>query len=635
MNSMTVMYKKLFLVLCIFLLPCVSSAQESESVDRRARQLETRADRYFIRGDYDRAMRFYGRANDHYETGQGLDLRLKMARLYTLLQSPAEAIPFYDMVRQASDTMLTVNDVCFYIDALRQTGRTQQAEIVARQYAFLSPYRRNQRYLNTLYSLSDLQRYYGKGDSDYAVTLARTSSALPEYWVGKWNGEMFYAISNSRIQDPLKIYYHQTQYYTLGARRAEPFRSIPRELQSGPVAFSDDNTIMVATGISYASSDRIGDIIGTRGMFVTQLYYSRIDERRASWQAFQNLFEYQEGHNYAHPVFFNDGESLVFSSDRPGGYGGMDLYIAHWDEAGQKWNDPSNLGPYVNTEGDEIFPRILSDGLYFASNGLEGYGGYDIFSVSFRQNRVLPGSLHHYPYPINSVNNDFGMFFDGNTGYFISDRRGFAGKDDIYSFDMSVSPLNSRSVIGVSDEYSAMTGNLNLLRGLQASNNRPTEREIRISPLYYAPKEGEILLSVYFDFNSPDLDARAMQAIDSLLVNPALQDIAELQVLGYADEFGTQQYNVRLSTQRAESVARAMAERASGDLPTLIIEGRGQLMLSPGEVAQEAERIGIRNRFSVGYDIGQPVPSRPLSFEDRVEINRKVRRVDIIVKKNN
>jgi outer membrane protein OmpA-like peptidoglycan-associated protein len=638
MNSMTVMYKKLFLGLCLLLLPCVSIAQQAEEpVNRKAKQLEIKADRAFIRGDYDRAMRLYGRAESQYEAGQGLDLRLKMARIYTLLQSPEEAIPFYDMVRQASDTKLTVNDVCFYIDALRQTGQNQLAEIVARQYAFLSPYSRNQRYLNTVHSLSDLQRYYGRGDSDYAVTLEKKSSAVPEYWVGKWGGDVFYAISNSRIQDPLKIFYHQTQYYSLDANRPEPFRNIPRELQSGPVAFSDDNTIMVATGISYNSSDRIGDFIGSRGMFVTQLYYSVIDARRGSWLAFQNLFEYQQDYNYAHPVFFDNGRSIVFSSDRPGGYGGMDLYIAHWNEADLKWSDPFNLGPVVNTEGDEIFPRILEDALYFASNGLEGYGGYDIFGVSYRQNRVLPGSLHHYPYPINSVSNDFGMFFEGTTGYFISDRRGFAGKDDIYSFDMNISPLNSRSVIGVSDEYSAMTGHLNLIRGFQTADSdlRTTEKEVRITPTYYAPKEGEVLLSVYFDFNSSALDARASQALDSLLGNPMLNDIAELQVLGYADEFGSAAYNIRLSTQRAEAVARAMYDRSGeGALPTLTIEGRGQLMLTPGEYAQEVQRIGVGNSFSIGYDIGKPVQA-PLSFEDRVQINRRVRRVDIVVKKNN
>jgi outer membrane protein OmpA-like peptidoglycan-associated protein len=631
---MIVVYKRILLSLCILLLPCASFAQE-KPVQKRANKTEVRADRAFIRGDIDRAMKLYEHADKRYGSGeaQGLDLRLKMARLYVLMQSPSQAIPYYDLVREASDTSLTVNDVCFYIDALRQTGRDQQAEIVARHYAFMSPYSRNQRYLNTLYSLSNLQRYYGKGDSDYAVKLMGKSSALPEYWLGKWDGDVFYAVSNSRIQDPLKIYYHQTQYYsTRASGNPAPLRSIPRELQSGPVAFSDDNRIMVATGISYRQQDRISNITGADGMFVTQLYYSVIDPRRDSWGAFEMLFEHQQGYNYAHPAFYNDGRSIVFSSDRPGGYGGMDLYIAHWNDAAGTWSDPLNMGAVVNTEGDEIFPRIMDGGLYFASNGLEGYGGYDNYKVNFGQNRVLPGSLYHYPWPINSVCNDFGIFIDGRTGYFVSDRRGFTGKDDIYTFDASTSPLNNLNAIGVSEEFSAMTGNLNLIHGLKAGGGKTMERDIHITPTYTAAREGEVMLSVYFDFNSSTVDPASQDAIRTLLANPALRDVSEFHILGYADELGTRQYNVRLSTRRAEAVAGFMRDNST-DLPALFVEGRGQLALTPQEYAEQVRRLGQRDSITIDYEIKRVSNGKYFTFEELKQINRSSRRVDIIVKK--
>lgn len=638
MNTMIAGYKKIFLGICLLvLLPCVSVARQKSKSDSRAGQTEVRADISFIRGDYDRAMKLYAQASEKYGAtdSMGLNLKLKMARLYILLQSPMEAIECYDVVRQASDTMLTVNDVCYYIDALRQIGRDQQAEIVARQYAFLSPYSNNQRYLNTLYSLSDLQRYYGKGDSDYSVKLKERSTSIPEYWLGKWDGDVFYAVSNSRLQDPAKIYYHQTQYYfSSESNKPSPFRSIPRELQSGPVAFSNDNTLMIATGISYPESDKIEDITGANSIFSTQLYYSAIDSNRGGWRAFQPLFEHQQGHNFAHPAFYGDGGTIVFSSDRPGGYGGMDLYVAEWDGVAGEWGVPVNMGPVVNTEGDEIFPRITDDGLYFASNGLEGYGGYDIYRVNFVQDKVTPGSLYHYPHPINSVNNDFGIFLDGNKGYFVSDRRGFSGKDDIYTFDASLSPLNNKSAVGVSDEYSAMTGNFNLIRGLKASNNRTTEVDLNLTPTYYTAKDGELLLSVYFNFNNSILDAEAMNAIRSILDTPEFENAEELYVLGYADEFGTAQYNFRLSRRRAEAVARAMAGYSGKQLPTLIIEGRGQLTLSPEEYSEAAQQmVGNRNTIPDGYEIKQVDQRRPLSFGERVKINRKVRRVDIVVKK--
>lgn len=624
--------RKIIVSLWFLLLPCISFAKEAP-VNQRAKQTENKANRAFIRGDYDKAMKLFSQADKKLakDADQKLRMKLKMARLYILLQSPYEAITYYDAVRNVSDTMLTVNDVCFYIGALRQSGQNQQAEVVARQYAFLSPYSRNQRYLNTLYSLSNLQRYYGKGDSDYSVKLLEKSSPVQEYWLGKWDGQMFYAVSNSRINDPLKIFYHQTQYYALESDKPMPFKSIPRELQSGPVAFSDDNKLIVTTGISYRPSDRIGDIADGRGMFVTQLYHSTIDSRSNGWHRFEPLFEHQEGYNYAHPAFFNGGKSLVFSSDRPGGYGSMDLYISHWDETAKKWSDPVNMGPVVNTEGDEIFPRIVDDGLYFASNGLEGYGGYDIYRVSFGRNLVLAGSLFHYPYPINSVSNDFGIFFDNDTGYFISDRRGFDGKDDIYTFDASISPLSSESAIGVSDEYSAMAGNLNMIRGLKSSNTQTFEKEMPITPMYRVPDEGEVLLSLYFDFNHSVLDTEAVAALRSLLDNPSLDYVKELYVLGYADEFGSEQYNMRLSQKRAQSAAEFM-RNSSVEIPLLFVEGKGKLMLSPSEYAEALNQTKNKGGIPVRQEIRTAVPAYP-SFEDRVKLNGKLRRVDIIVKK--
>lgn len=632
MKQMTIT-RTLILGLLVLIVPLFASAKEEASINHRARQMEAKADRAFIRGDYDKAMIMLSDAGNKItqNTPQKLDLELKMARLYTLLQDPVEMVNHYGAVVEVADTMLSINDVCFYIDALRQLNRIQQAEVVARRYAFKSPYSRNQRYLNTLHSLSNVQHYFGRGDSDYAVKLMDINTAHPEYWLGKWNDDIFYAVSNSRIQDPLKIYYHQTQYYSLASEIPAPLRSIPREMQSGPVAFADNNKLMVATGISYRRSDKIRNISGGSDMFVTQLYFSVADKNRAGWRRFEPLFEHQDGYNYAHPAFFNGGKSLVFSSDRSGGYGGMDLYVAHWNETDRKWSDPINMGPAVNTEGDEIFPRIIDDQLYFASNGLEGFGGYDIFMANIANNRATPGTLYHYPYPINSAANDFGIFFNDNTGYFISDRRGFAGKDDIYTFDPSISPLNSQNVIGVSDETSAMTGNLRSIQGLRASNTKTLAKDMSVTPSYVVPAIGEVMLSVYFDFNSSKLNAASVSELRSLLRDPALNDIKELYILGYADELGTQQYNIPLSERRADAVAQAMCSNA-GNLPKLFIEGRGQLTLSPEEYTEAVKQAASRIEPSSYYEIRRDL-SGLLSFDERVKLNSKLRRVDIIVKK--
>lgn len=632
---MTIIMPMIYRILIVmFLLLCTLQGYSRESGDPKnnlsTKSIESKGDRSFMKGDYNRAMNHYRRANSKLSGGkQKSNLDLKMARLYLLLQDYKETIRYYDAVASTDNMLLTINDICFYIDALRQNEEAQRSEIVARQYAFLSPYSRNQRFMNMLQSLSNNRYYYGKGESEYSVMLFEKSTQIPEYWLGSWGGDSFYAASHSHIQDPLKVFYHRTQYFSLHSDKSlEPFRSIPRELQSGPVAFSDNQTMMVATGISYRTTDRITGIGSDEGVYATQLYYSIISHRSGGWSRFVPLFELQEGYSYAHPTFFNKGQSLVFCSDRPGGYGGMDLYISHWDAVLAKWGAPINMGPVVNTEGDEIYPRIVGDGLYFSSNGQVGYGGYDIYRVSFGRNIVLPGSMFHYPYPINSTNNDFSIFFDGTKGYFVSDRRGISGKDDIYVFDSSTTSLGSQNVIGVSDAYSAMAGNLNLITGLKSSNTQIFEKELLITPTYRVPEEGEILLSVYFDFNSYYLDKQEAKRLENLLDDPGIYEVKELRITGYADEFGSQFYNKNLSEQRAHAVASLM--EAQRFAPRLLVEGRGQLTLSQAEYAEALQEVPT---FVAPINSEVKMAATYLSFEDRVRINRALRRVDIIVTK--
>lgn len=622
-----------------------NDAAEQEG-QRREGRVERSADLNFIKGNPQRAMAAYKRAynrmnemcsNERLNMEQRRKLfedrsrlALKIARNYMLLQEPEQAVIYYKDVCDVNDTLLTVNDVCFYIDALRRLGDDQQAEIVARGFAFRQPYSNNQRYLNTLASLSDVQHYYGRGDADYRVNLLRLDTPLAEYWLGEWEGKPFYAVSRGRIQDPLKIYYHRTQFFSLYEGTVpEAFRLIPRELQSGPVAFSPDGKTMVATALVYRRTDRIVSTDSDAGLFVNQLYYSRYDDVRKRWSDFLPLFANQEGSSYGHPAFYDDGRSLLFSSDRAGGYGGMDLYETHWDPQQQQWSDPVNMGSDVNTEGDEIYPRVVGDALYFASNGMEGFGGYDIYRMSFINDVLVPGTLFHYLFPVNTVYNDFGIFFDGTEGYFISDRRGAAGKDDIYSFDNTISPLSSESAIGVSAEYSAMVGNLNLISGLGNSNTESFETEVRQSLIYPLPSAGDLLVSVYFDFNSSGLSDEARENLRNVVETMGFNDLNAISVIGYADEFGTEKYNLKLSRQRAMTVAEFLSDQ--GAKPVLYPEGRGKQKVPVSDFIEALQKKESRYP-GLGHSEIKRSPMK-LTFQEQIEVTRKARRVDVIVKK--
>ncbi len=133
-----------------------------------------------------------------------------------------------------------------------------------------------------------------------------------------------------------------------------------------------------------------------------------------------------------HPSLSADGNWLFFASNRPGGYGGMDIYVCRRLEDGSL-GAPINLGSTVNTTGNEIFPFIAADKrLYFSSNGHYGNGGLDVFSVQMEASMAEQRNL--LPPPVNSGKDDFGFTSnaDGTMGFFTSNRSGGMGMDDIY-----------------------------------------------------------------------------------------------------------------------------------------------------------------------------------------------------------
>jgi peptidoglycan-associated lipoprotein len=133
------------------------------------------------------------------------------------------------------------------------------------------------------------------------------------------------------------------------------------------------------------------------------------------------------------PAFSPDGRTLYFASNRKkGGYGGTDIYSAQMDTRG-RFTRVRNLGPEINTPGDENFPYMAEDGkLYFASDGHPGYGGLDLFVVKRANGKT---SIVNLGQPMNSSGDDFAIFlFRPDRGFYTSNREGGKGDDDIYTF---------------------------------------------------------------------------------------------------------------------------------------------------------------------------------------------------------
>ena len=137
----------------------------------------------------------------------------------------------------------------------------------------------------------------------------------------------------------------------------------------------------------------------------------------------------------AHPAISSDGLTLYFVSDMAGSIGGKDIWKVQRADKDADWSVPVNLGSPVNTVGDEMFPYVKPDGtLFFSSDGHVGYGGLDVFRL--RQNEGEPTKIENLLMPINSMSDDFGIVFDGDSesGLFASSRDNVKGVDNIFQF---------------------------------------------------------------------------------------------------------------------------------------------------------------------------------------------------------
>ncbi len=319
---------------------------------------------------------------------------------------------------------------------------------------------------------------------------------------------------------------------------------------------------------------------------------------------FENTWESQ-------PSVTSDGKTLYFISDRDGGLGGYDIYKTTKDKDGE-WGIPENLGPGINTAGNEKAPFIHTDSqtLYFSSDGLMGLGGYDIFYSRLNENGLW-SEPKNIGYPINSFDDDVGFFVstDGHYGYFASNKFDGFGGWDLYSFDLyeEARPekvllvrgkITVREFTGFKDtrieiknveskkitelEVDSITGEYFgavLLRNdyimtvkkkgyVQESNyiskisprvSKPLNLFIDLKPIQVG--RSYRLNDIYFDFNSIDLLPESMVVIDEfyqfLLDNPTLK----ISIQGHTDNIGSEEDNLMLSENRASAVFNHLIQR--------------------------------------------------------------------------
>tara|TARA_B100001245_G_scaffold234775_1_gene221034 strand:+ start:4128 stop:6077 length:1950 start_codon:yes stop_codon:yes gene_type:complete len=220
---------------------------------------------------------------------------------------------------------------------------------------------------------------------------------------------------------------------------ANPLPEFNGNWHEGPVTFSKDLKRIYFTRNSSRGNKRLTGTNSTTNLMIYTARKVTLTDGTEVWTDPESLDFNSLEYSCEHPALTADGQKIYFASDQPGGQGGMDIYVTEKTILG--WSKPKNLGPNVNTSGDEAFPYISNNGeLYFASNGHLGLGGLDIFMAAPTDNGFT--SPVNLGYPINDVKDDFGFVLNDKEeeGYFSTNRSGGVGRDDIMRFKVLEKP---------------------------------------------------------------------------------------------------------------------------------------------------------------------------------------------------
>lgn len=379
----------------------------------------------------------------------------------------------------------------------------------------------------------------------------------------------------------------------------------------GIATMSPDGNLLVFTRSNHAP-EKVGKLLlDDASVNNTTIFYAR--KGLESWSNPLEIGLSEGAHMFAHPAFSPDGQVLYFASDMPGGLGGMDIWKI--DRNGDTWTFPAvNLGPQVNSAGDDVFPSLKgNDTLFFASDAQITLGGLDVL-YSVRGEDGSWGTPVHLDYPLNSQSDDFCMSFndDGKSGFVSSDRYGY---DRIMKFKIVDRPLLVRGMVVDSetgepipdakvDLLDAEDGSAVALRS-DASGafelNLPHGREFRAEATmdtYFAEnismstpadplvRDMEVVIELTPSSELTDEEyASAIRPGDSFELpeirwdydsyrlreeaKPSLSLVAEflrnrpgieVELRSHCDARGSDRYNERLSERRAESAARYLLD---------------------------------------------------------------------------
>lgn len=550
-----------------------------------------KADQLFDRLAYTEAIQEYngliekGKADEYVYT--------QLARTYTILNDTKKAESFYKRV--VKNKKANPETLFAYAEILKANGKSSDYKKWMKRFVKANPndpkaaiYLKNQDYLEELEDRDPL----------YVITNAeKVNTKYSDFGSFTKDNKIYFSSSRNTDRknhnlngEPFLDIYSAT---TDGSKMSNVEMlegDVNSKYHEGTIAITPDGKRMFFDRNNYFEGDLEKDEEG-----INQINLYTAEKVAGEWTNIEPVSFNDDNYSTGHPAISPDGKTLYFSSDKPGGQGGSDIYMVEL-KADNSFGEPKNLGNQINTIATEVFPFIDSNGsLYFSSNGHLGLGGLDVFlaekngnSFTFPEN-LGPG--------VNSGNDDFGANIDPEkgTGYVSSNRKGGKGGDDIYLLG-KLPPCDVDVTITVEDAdgngiSKAFVEIMNITEGTTDSDTATTtgkylfsskckrEYKVMASADGYLPAErtvsiakksanltialqkepvitpDEVVLNpIYFDFDKWNIRPDAAAELDRLVAVMNKYPDLKISAESHTDVRGPESYNQTLSQKRAESM---------------------------------------------------------------------------------
>ena len=571
------------------------------------------SDSYTI-GEYYRTTEKYRKAyRKDKNLNHKMEMAYRMAEAYRTIGEYGKAAIWYKNAirRQYPD----VKAILHYADCLRATQKYEEAVEAYQQYLDSVP--KDIQAINGLDACKYIQDWVDHPTRYVVNSVRELNSKYSDYspvFVGGKDNELLLtstrentaskkisSITGENFADIFRAEYMVQRQKWGPPQLLDESGMINTPDEEGAVALSPKGDQMIFTRARYDKTQDMG----------TELYQVKMS--RGDWSEPIKMDLLGDSIIAAHPALTPDGDTLYFVSDKPGGYGGKDIWMAL--RSGGSFSNPVNLGDKINTPGNEVFPTVDQEGnLYFSSDYHMGMGGLDIFKAT--RNDKGEWHIQNMKAPINSSGDDFGMSFiagDEVKGMFASNRKG-SRSDDIYSFYLPPKIFRAAGEIYDKETGQRLDGARIRIIGTDGTNlkmraddgkfqlklNPETEyvfaafkdgylndkgRESTIGlddsqdfrvDLYLTPTDAPIKIdNINYEFGSWELLPQSIHALDSLVdilnVNPTIT----IELMSHTDFVGSDQFNFDLSQKRAQTVVDYLIQKGINP-DRLVAKGYGE-----------------------------------------------------------